>query len=98
MKDFENPINLILCRTAILKNSFLGKTLQWLLLELVENVFQFVEISFSTAIYQSRNGKSGNGVKGMGLRMQGIRLSMRGIGVEVRGISVGMWGMQAIRF
>ena len=63
MEDIENPLSLILCRTAILKNCFLCQTLRWLLLQLVESVFKLVKISFSAAIFKPRNGEWGNGVR-----------------------------------
>ena len=61
----ENPLNLILCRTASLKNCFLCETLWWLLFQLVKSVFKLVKVSFSVVMCERRNGESGNGMKRM---------------------------------
>ena len=72
-----------------------------LLLQLVESVFELVEISISATICESQNRESYNGVEmgngGNGVGIQGIRVGMRGIGVGMWRTRVGMWGMQRIR-
>ena len=45
------------------------------------------------AVCKSRNGESGNGMKGM-MGMRVIRVGMRGIGVGMRGIGLGMRGIR----
>ena len=49
-----------------------------------------------STICKSRNGESGNGMKGrMGTR--GIKVGMQGIRVGMRGMGLGMLGMRGMR-
>ena len=63
-------------------------------LYLKKNIFSLYHLFL--AICKSRNGESGNGMRGtwgMGVGMRGIWVEMRGIKVEMRGIDVGIWGI-----
>ena len=50
-------------------------------------------IQANPAIFKSRNGESGNGMKGI-MGMRGIRVGMREIGVGMRRIRVGVMGIR----
>ena len=71
------------------------------LLQLVESVFELVEISIFATICESQNVESYNGVEmrngGNGVGIQGISVRMREIGMSMWRTRVGMWGMQRIR-
>ena len=69
---------------------------EWKSLRYVSTNIFFVEYSFvsntfllNLAICKSRNGESGNGMRGM-MGMRGTRVGMRGMEVVIRGIWVGM--------
>ena len=54
------------------------------------------EKTFFEAICKSRNGESGNGLRGM-MGTQAIKVGTRGIRVGIRGMGMGMRGMRGIR-